>query len=400
MQTTQEIIINVQEIEPRLRHLTIFQTYDKLGEGESLIIHNNHDPMPVYYQLQQIHGDTFSWDYLQQGPEWWDIRVTKNAAPEEATYTNVNGELVIVVPNIEPRLKHTTIFQGFESLQPGKSMIIHNDHDPKPVYYQLQQMHGDVFTWEYLQQGPEWWDIRVTRKETESHETIGEIVAKNFGTTEIFKKYGIDFCCGGKKTVREICKEKGINPELVEKELQQPAQSITGKYHNYNEWNLDFLADYIINTHHSFVRKYLPEIRGYAAKVAQVHGAQHPELLTINEIVKEAGEDLAEHLDSEEKFLFPLVKELVQAKNSGTKPKSSHLESFITKHVEEHENVGEEFDRLHELSNDFAIPEDACASYKLLYKMLSEFEDDLHTHIHLENNILFPRVIELEKSLA
>ncbi|MBS1620256.1 MAG: DUF542 domain-containing protein, partial [Bacteroidetes bacterium] len=224
--------------------------------------------MPVYYQLQQIHGDTFSWDYLQQGPEWWDIRVTKNAAPEEATYTNVNGELVIVVPNIEPRLKHTTIFQGFESLQPGKSMIIHNDHDPKPVYYQLQQMHGDVFTWEYLQQGPEWWDIRVTRKGTESKETIGEIVAKNFGTTEIFKKYGIDFCCGGKKTVREICREKGINPEQVEKELQQPAQSITGKYHNYNEWNLDFLADYIINTHHSFVRKYLPEIRGYAAKVA------------------------------------------------------------------------------------------------------------------------------------
>lgn len=403
MSTTQEVIINVQEIEPRFRHAAIFQTFDELAEGESLIIHNNHDPVPVYYQLQEMQGDIFTWEYLQQGPEWWDIRVTKKNISHQSTYTNETGDIVINVPSIEPRFKHSTIFQSFENLHPGKSMIIHNNHDPKPVYYQLQEMHGNVFIWEYLQQGPQWWDIRVTKKGSGTIETIGQIVAKDFGTTEIFKRYGIDFCCGGRKTVQEICKEKGIDPEIIEKELHQPKQNIKGTYHNYNEWNLDFLVDFIINTHHNYIRKHLPEIQGYAIKVAQVHGGHHPELITINNTIQEAGEDLMEHLESEEKYLFPLVKELVQVTNAGavkSNPKIQALETFIAKHLEEHDNVGNEFDEIRELSNNFAISEDSCASYKLLYKMLEEFEDDLHIHIALENNILFPKAIEISKSLV
>ncbi len=163
MQITNEIVINVQEIEPKLRHLTIFQTFDRLALGESLLIHNNHDPKPVYHQLYERRGDSFTWEYLREGPECWDIRVTKTADFTPGIYMTQEGEIVVSVPEIEPQFKHQTIFSVFEDLKPGESMIIHNNHDPKPVYFQLQNMHGDTFSWDYLQEGPDWWDIRVRK---------------------------------------------------------------------------------------------------------------------------------------------------------------------------------------------------------------------------------------------
>jgi regulator of cell morphogenesis and NO signaling len=407
MQTAQETVINVQEIEPRLRHLTIFQTFDSLKPGESFIIHNNHDPRPVYFQLKEMHGDIFAWEYLEQGPQWWDIRVTKTAADRQVSigpvYKNTQNDTVINVPQIEPKLKHVTIFNVFDELKGGESLIIHNDHDPKPVYYQLLNERGDIFTWQYLEQGPQWWDIRVTRKMEGSEETVGQIAAKDLRKAEVFKKYGIDFCCGGKKTVREVCMEKGLDATKVEHELQQTAQSVTGSNMNFNDWNLDFLADYVVNTHHHYARKYLPELRGYALKVAQVHGAHHPELLPIQQLIEEINEELTDHMTAEEKVLFPLVKKIVQTKNSNLPYSREGNESFasmVDQMEKEHDSVGRAFEEIHKLSNNFAIPEDACTTYKLFYKMIQEFEDDLHIHIHLENNILFPKTVEIEKTLA
>lgn len=403
MQTAQEIIINVPEIEPRLKHATIFEAFDKLEAGESLIIHNDHDPKPLYYQLIAQRGDIFTWQYLQQGPQWWDIRVTiKNTLPNHQS-VDTGKDIVINVPSLEPRLKHPTIFQTFDKLEKGESLIIHNDHDPKPVYYQLLSERGDIFTWQYLQQGPQWWDIRVTRKTDAEAETVGQIAAKDLRKAEVFKKYGIDFCCGGKKTVREVCAEKGIDATKVEQELQQTEQSVTGGNTNFNDWNLDFLADYIVNTHHQYVRKYLPELRGYALKVARVHGGHHPELLPIQQLVEEVNDELLDHMTSEEQVLFPLVKKIVQAKNSNTaysKEQNGSFATMVQQMEQEHDSVGRAFDEIRKHSNNFAIPEDACASYTLFYKMLEEFENDLHTHIHLENNILFPKTITIEKTLG
>lgn len=407
MQTAQETIINVPEIEPRLKHLTIFKTFDSLMPGDSFIIHNNHDPRPVYFQMKEMHGDIFTWEYLEQGPQWWDIRVTKTAADKQMSvgpvYKNTQNDTVINVPQIEPKLKHATIFTVFDELKGGESLIIHNDHDPKPVYYQLLNERGDIFTWHYLEQGPQWWDIRVTRKMEGSEETVGQIAAKDLRKAEVFKKYGIDFCCGGKKTVREVCMEKGIDATKVEQELQQTAQNVTGSNMNFNEWNLDFLADYVVNTHHHYARKYLPELRGYALKVAQVHGAHHPELLPIQQLVEEINEELTDHMTAEEKVLFPLVKKIVQTKNSNlpyNKDGSESFASMVDQMEKEHDSVGRAFEEIHKLSNNLAIPEDACTTYKLFYKMIQEFEDDLHIHIHLENNILFPKTVEIEKTLA
>ena len=408
------LVVNVPDISPQYKHATIFHVFENLNPGESFIIHNDHDPKPLYYQLSSEHGDVFTWEYITQGPEWYDIRVTLKDAPQQAqpeavetaaAPASANGnEKVVDVPSLEPRLKHPTIFSTFDTLQPGESMIIHNDHDPKPVYYQLLSMRGDVFTWEYLQQGPQWWDIRVTRKGNEITETIGEIVAKDLRKADVLKKYGIDFCCGGKKTVREACAEKGIDATKVEQELQQivQASSATGAL-NYEEWNLDFLADYIVNTHHNYVRKYLPEIKGYAAKVARVHGDRHPELLRINELVEKVDKEMFEHMADEENNLFPAVKEIVKAKTNGTPYVRNTERSFseiVATSEQEHESVGDAMKEIRSLSDNFTVPADGCTSYRLLFKMLEEFENDLFVHIHLENNILFPKAEVIEKSLA
>lgn len=307
----------------------------------------------------------------------------------------------INVPSIEPKLKHPTIFKVFDALDGGESLIIHNDHDPKPVYYQLLGERGDVFIWEYLEEGPEFWDVRITKRGENDTETIGEIAVKDLRKAEVFKKYGIDFCCGGKKTLAQVCKEKNIDVTKVETELQQLGKENKASNISYNDWNLDFLADYIINTHHSYVRKYLPELDAYSAKVAKVHGGQHPELLEIRNLVIEIYKELSDHCAEEEKGVFADVKKIVFAKNMNQPLISkTGIADQIDELEREHDQVGRAFDKIRELSNNYALPQDACASYTLLYKMLQEFEDDLHIHIHLENNILFPKAAEMEKSLA
>ena len=308
-------------------------------------------------------------------------------------------ENYIDVTLIEPKLKHPTIFQVFDGLEGGESLTIHNDHDPKPVYYQLLGERGDIFTWKYEQQGPEWWDVLITKKGQNDKETIGQIAVKDLRKAEVFKKYGIDFCCGGKKTVRQVCEEKGIDATKVEQELQQVNTENKTDNNAYNEWELDFLADYIVNTHHRYVRKYLPELRGYALKVAQVHGDHHPELFEIQKLVETINEELSEHMVNEEKVLFTYVKKIVNARNNSLplNKEGRNLASLIDELEEEHDYVGRCLDKIRALSNGYAIPDDACASYKLLFKMIQEFEDDLHIHIHLENNILFPKAVEMEK---
>ncbi len=312
-------------------------------------------------------------------------------------------ENILNVTLLEPRQKHPTIFVRFDELEQGESLTIHNDHDPKPLYYQLLGERGNIFTWEYLEQGPEWWIVKITKKISgENDETLGQIAAKDLRKAQVFKKYGLDFCCGGKKTVKEACAEKGLDVTKVEQELQQADIMPSSRPVPYSDWGLDFLADYIVNTHHSYVRKNLPDIKVYADKVMKVHGSQHPELLRINQLVIEINAELMGHMVKEEKVLFPYIKELVAAKNNTQPLHAAHfgtVQNPINMMEMEHEWVGKNLEEIREISKNYVLPEDACASYSLLYRMLDEFEEDLHLHIHLENNILFPKALEIEKKL-
>lgn len=237
--------------------------------------------------------------------------------------------------------------------------------------------------------------------DTIQQKTVGEIVADNYRTAQIFKKHGLDFCCGGGRTVAEACTKKGVDLETITRELEMLGEN-SGAADNYKDWSPDFLVDYIVNNHHNYVRNKLPEIQAYAAKVAKVHGRAHPENVKIYEKFGELAAELQDHLQKEEEILFPYIKELVTADKNSDSVKQPYFKTAanpIQMMEAEHDEAGAGMEAIRQLSNDFTPPEDACTTYRILYQNLKEFQDDLHKHVHLENNILFPRALELEKRL-
>ncbi len=403
MQTMDSLF--VPELAPAQKHPTILKKFDDLEVGETFLLINDHDPIPLYYEMKAEKGDVFTWKKVENGPEVWKVEISKTgetvkAAQKVSEQTTAGAEDIFVlnVTLIEPRLKHPTIFQHFDQLKAGQAFQILNDHDPKPLYYQMLGERGNVFTWEYLEKGP-WWRVQI-RKNDGDVETLGEIATKDLRKAEIFKKYGLDFCCGGKKTVQQACADKGIDATRVEEELRNAEVAAVTRPLPYNDWSLGFLADYIVNTHHSYVTKALPELRAYATKVAKVHGRGHAELVAVRELVEEINAELTSHMVKEEQILFPFIKQLVEAKTNGKNMEPAGfgtVQNPINMMEHEHEEVGRNLEKIRVLTNNYAIPEDACASYRLLFKMLEEFESDLFIHIHLENNILFPKALKLEK---
>lgn len=392
-------ILDVTTLAPHQKHATIFARIEALQPGESLTIHNDHDPVPLRYHLEAEYGPAYGWEYMEEGPDWWKVKITRAIRGNTA-----EGGNILDVTKLAPREKHPTIFSRYHALREGESLTLHNDHDPKPLYYQMQGEMGDVFTWEYLEQGPKWWRVKITKRPTGgSAETLGEIVAKDMRKTEVFKKHDLDFCCHGDMTLTQACAAKGIDVTRVEQELREVEKDQSTSALPYHEWGIDFLADFIVNTHHAFLRKNLPDIKMYAAKVAQVHGGHHPELHRVNELVQAVSSELLEHAGDEEKTLFPYIKQLVAAKNAGQPLPTSAFGGFrnkVDKLVKEHTTVGGMIDELHAITQGYAIPEDACASYTLLYRKLQELDDDTHIHISLENHLLFRKAAELESALA
>jgi len=221
---------------------------------------------------------------------------------------------------------------------------------------------------------------------------IGEIVTQDFRAAEIFKNAGIDFCCGGNQSLEQACREKHIDSTVLEAELTKLENTTVNALHNFNEWNLDFLCDYIVNTHHKTVMKLLPQLTAYTQKIEQVHGVHHPELLEIATLFHQINDELLQHLRKEEEVLFPAIKEALKTNSSESK---KLIISEITRMKGEHEFAGGAMDKINVLSDNYSIPDDGCNTYRVTYKLLEEFEDDLHIHVHLENNILYPKALSL-----
>jgi regulator of cell morphogenesis and NO signaling len=235
-----------------------------------------------------------------------------------------------------------------------------------------------------------------------SDATIGEIVTKDIRKAKIFRKYGIDFCCGGKKTIGEVCQQKNIDPAELFTELNVIERDHSTTPGNPDKWELDFLASYIVNIHHLYVKNTIPLLLAWSHKVASVHGQTHPETIRIAQLFAVVVEELVPHMGKEENVLFPYINELVNASRKNIKPALAGFGTVnnpIRMMENEHEAVGELFMEIEKLSNQFTPPADACNTFKALYATLKEFEDDLFLHIHLENNILFPKAALLEKSL-
>lgn len=221
---------------------------------------------------------------------------------------------------------------------------------------------------------------------------VGEIVAADVRTAGVFTKAGIDFCCGGKKSLSQSCTEAGISMENLVNELKVITSDPIDYTRNYKEWGLGFLADYIVNTHHQFVAAHLPELVFYTGKIASVHGERHPELYEVAELFRQIDAELRQHLMQEEKVLFPAIKRMTA--NPAEEDKVI-IRSEISRMSGEHDFAGGAMDKINQITGHYLVPEDACNTYRVALAGLKAFEDDLHLHVHLENNILFPKALSL-----
>lgn len=231
--------------------------------------------------------------------------------------------------------------------------------------------------------------------------TVAEVVTKNIKTADVFKQSGIDFCCGGNVLVKEICNKKGVDYAQLKVQIENIENKVDRNL-NYDNWDLDFLADYIVNTHHKYVTEANDLIAQYSNKVAKVHGDHNPEVIEINDLFMAIANELNMHMHKEEMILFPFIRQLANAKKSGggiERPHFGTIENPINMMESEHIDAGDIIKKIAELSNNFTPPEHACNTYRALYAKLEEYQDDLFEHIHLENNILFPKAIALEIEL-
>jgi regulator of cell morphogenesis and NO signaling len=233
---------------------------------------------------------------------------------------------------------------------------------------------------------------------TIGNKTIGEIVAADFRTAAVFENHGIDFCCGGKVALAATCAEKGLDLAVITGELEAVQNQPAERNQNYSSWSLPFLADYIVNTHHVYLKENDDQIAAYAQKIATVHGAHHPEVIRIAAIFGKIATDMVGHLKEEEEVFFPALKRADAARTAGTAPDASDRETIrasLLRLHREHEEIGDAIHEIRHLAKGYAIPDDVCNTFMLTYRKLNEFEDDLHKHVHLENNILFPKAAEL-----
>ncbi len=231
--------------------------------------------------------------------------------------------------------------------------------------------------------------------------TIADIVAENIKTSHIFKKHGIDFCCGGGITVQKACEKKGLDYTSIAEELRHFEMEVEKNY-DYISWPLDVLIDHIVSVHHLYVEENIPLLLQYAEKVAKVHGQHYSELIQVRDLFLELSKELSAHMKKEELILFPFIRKMVLSKKEGISLDIPHfrtVENPIAMMEDEHESAGDTCKKIARLTNNYTPPESACNTFRSLYDKLEEFEQDLHTHIHLENNILHPKASKLEKEL-
>jgi regulator of cell morphogenesis and NO signaling len=231
--------------------------------------------------------------------------------------------------------------------------------------------------------------------------TVGEIAAENPAAVRVFERLNIDYCCGGKRPLGEVCRERGLAADEVAAEIEQttrPAENL-----DWTAAPLTDLADYIVCKHHTYLRQELPALSARLAKVLEAHGANHGDSLhPLSDTFEGLASELASHMMKEEMILFPLIRRMEEAERKGGGLPPAHCGSIrnpITVMEYEHDSAATALREMRHFTADYAPPADACPTYRALLHGLQALESDLHVHIHLENNILFPRAAELEARL-
>ena len=223
--------------------------------------------------------------------------------------------------------------------------------------------------------------------------TVGEIVAGDFRSAAVFHDFGIDFCCGGKRVLEDVCRERQIDTDVVLDAVSR-ACSVSELAPRFDEWATEALISFIVDKHHGYVRRILPSVTANTQKLATAHGNRHPELVEVARLTQAVAAEMLSHMAKEECVLFPYIAEVaaaVRTRQPVPLGPFGSIENPIRMMEHEHESAGAAMARVRELTNGYQVPADGCTTYRVALQQLAEFERDLHQHVHLENNILFPR---------
>lgn len=234
---------------------------------------------------------------------------------------------------------------------------------------------------------------------TASKQTVREIAQAHPSSTRVFEQFGIEYCCGGGKPLAEACAEKEVNVDTVLAALEAASHNENAQTKDWSKQSLAELTEHIIRTHHAFCKDELPRLSGLAARVVNAHGGTNPELAVIQAKWTQLADHLIDHLAEEEVVVFPRIVNLEAKKANGdtqSTGSATSMDKLLALLIDEHSQAGTLLAQIRSLSRNFVTPEYACTAYHAFYNGLREFERDLHRHVHLENNILFPRAVELE----
>jgi regulator of cell morphogenesis and NO signaling len=239
----------------------------------------------------------------------------------------------------------------------------------------------------------------------DANRTVRDFAIESPGATRIFEKLKIDYCCGGNKPLADACAASGLDVELVLRELGAAGSQVTagGQSPSAESLSATELVNYIIEKHHNFTRHELTRLGLLFDKVSAAHGVNHPDVLRLQNRFKSLAAELEPHMMREERVLFPFISRL-EAACAENRPAPPAVFGSVAHPIRmmmlEHEDAGELMREMRALSKDFSAPADACISFQTLYRALAELEADLHQHIHLENNILFPKAVAMENQAA
>ncbi len=224
---------------------------------------------------------------------------------------------------------------------------------------------------------------------------LADIIVERPVLASTMERLGLDYCCGGQRSISEAATEVGLDPHTTIEILKAIPEEAANTPDDWTGLSLTEMVDRLEVTHHAFLREALPRLTELSTKVAGVHGENHPELIEVDQLTKAIRADLEPHMMKEERVLFPMVRQL----DSADGPVEFHcgtLRNPISMMMMEHDRVGELLEQIRSVSSAYSLPDDACASYRALYEGLAELESDTHMHVHRENNIVFPAVLRAE----
>ncbi|MFZ9387937.1 MAG: DUF542 domain-containing protein [Chitinophagaceae bacterium] len=246
--------------------------------------------------------------------------------------------------------------------------------------------------------------MKLSRNHINREVSVAEIVSGDYRTADVFRKYSIEYCCGGKFSLRIACQMNGVDEEMLVRELEEATQEINvSNTLNFNEWHIDFLTDYIVNVHHDYLRKALPQLLDYVNRFADGHRSKYGYLDELQKTVVQLHRMFMPHLQQEEEIIFPYIRQIGHAYYS-RESYASLLVRTLRKPVEqimanEHETTYRLIQRLRELTDNYTTPPNSCLSHRVTFAKMKEVDNDLVQHLRLENEILFPRAVAMEREL-